>query len=190
MPINNFADRRKLIAVALGQAPADLAIVNARLLNVFTAEIIPESGLTVSNGLIAGCGRIPSGSIGPQTRIIDAAGDFLLPGYVESHTHIANVFRLSDFSDAVLPHGTTTVISETTELGNSLGYQGLCWLSKAAENLDLDLRFTAPCFSPPYPQFENSFPISHEEYEKIFQDPRFVGVGEAYWPDIIAAGER
>jgi len=181
---------RKLIATALGREAADLAIINARLVNVFTAEVIPETTITVREGKIAGIGPAPAGAITEQTQVIDAGHDFVLPGYIETHTHIANVFRLHDFCAAVLPRGTTTVISECTELGNSLGQQGLQWLFAEAERLPLDFRFTAPCFSPPYPQFESCFPISPAQYEELFQHPRLAGVGEAYWPEILAADDE
>ncbi|MCD6533387.1 MAG: hypothetical protein J7L25_04855, partial [Deltaproteobacteria bacterium] len=88
---------KKLIATALGQQAADLAVVNANLVNVFTAEIQAQSTITVSNRKIASIGTPPAGALGPETIIIDAKGDFVLPGYIETHTHIANVFRLHDF---------------------------------------------------------------------------------------------
>ena len=181
---------KKLIATALGREAADLAIINANLVNVFTAEIQPQSTITVSNGKIAGIGKPPPGALGPDTTIIDAENDFVLPGYIETHTHIANVFRLHDFCAAVLPHGTTTVISEATELGNSLGSKGLNWLFEEAADLPMDIKFTAPCFSPPYPNFENCYPISLTEYEKLFQSDEIVGIGEAYWPDILEADDH
>ncbi|MEA1923128.1 MAG: adenine deaminase C-terminal domain-containing protein [Pseudomonadota bacterium] len=181
---------KKLIATALGRQAADLAVVNANLVNVFTTEIQPQSTITVSNGKIASIGTLPPGALGPETIIIDARGDFVLPGYIETHTHIANVFRLHDFCAAVLPHGTTTVFSEATELGNSLGRRGLSWLLEEAAGLPLDLNFTAPCFSPTYPDFESTYAISLTEYEELFQNKKIAGIGEAYWPDILAADER
>ena len=181
---------KKLIATALGRQAADLAIINANLVNVFTAEIQPQSTVTVSSGKIAGIGTPPPGALGSGTIIIDAKGNFVLPGYIETHTHIAYVFRLHDFCAAVLPHGTTTVFSETAEIGNSLGHQGLSWLLEEAASLPLNLNFTAPCFSPPYPDFESTYPISLSEYEELFQHEKIAGIGEAYWPDILAADER
>ena len=181
---------RKLIATALGRQTADVAIVNASLVNVFTAEIQPQSTITISAGMIASIGKPPPGALGPNTVIIDAEDDFVLPGYIETHTHIANVFRLHDFCAAVLPRGTTTVISEATELGNSLGYRGLNWLFEEAADLPMDISFTAPCFSPPYPDFESCYPISLAQYEELFQHEGIVGIGEAYWPDILEADDR
>ncbi len=188
--MNNTETTRKLINTALGRQAADLAVVNANLVNVFTSEIQPNSTITVTAGQIASIGNPAPGSLGPETIIIDAGGDFVLPGYIETHTHIAYVFRLHDFCAAVLPHGTTTLFSETTELGNSLGHRGLNWLLEEAAGLPLDFNFTAPGFSPPYPEFESSYPISLAEYEELFQNEKIVGVGEAYWPDIIEANDR
>ncbi len=186
----DFTTTKKIIATALGRQAADLAIINANLVNVFTAEIQPQSTITVYAGKIASIGNPAPGALGSDTKIIDAKGDFVLPGYIETHTHIANVFRLHDFCAAVLPRGTTTVFSEATELGNSLGRQGLSWLLEEAAGLPLDLNFTAPCFSPPYPDFESCYPISLTEYEELFQLEQIAGIGEAYWPDILKADDR
>ncbi|MCK5540648.1 MAG: hypothetical protein KAI69_06935 [Deltaproteobacteria bacterium] len=54
----------------------------------------------------------------------------------------------------------------------------------------MDIKFTAPCFSPPYPDFESCYPISLAEYEKLFQHDKIVGIGEAYWPDILEADDH
>ncbi len=188
--MTDFKTTKKLIATALGQQAADRAIINARLVNVFTSEILPQSTITISDGKIASIGKPAPGALGPKTKIIDAGNDFVLPGYIETHTHIANVFRLHDFCASVLPHGTTTVISEATELGNSLGYKGLSWLLEEAAGLPMEISFTAPCFSPPYPDFESSYPISLDEYEKLLQLEQIAGIGEAYWPDILKADDR
>ncbi len=68
--------------------PADLAILNARVRPLFAAP-----GTTA---VAVGCGRIEAlgtdedirALTGPQTRIIDAGGRELLPGFIESHLHL------------------------------------------------------------------------------------------------------
>ena len=73
-------ETRRLMAVALGRAHADLAVVNARMLNVYTGEILDGSQIAVSEKWIAYVGRDASASIGPQTQVIDAGGKCVIPG--------------------------------------------------------------------------------------------------------------
>ena len=72
MPVEDEA--RRLIDVTLGRAHADLAVVNARMLNVYTGEILDGSQIAVSQKWIAYVGRNPEDTIGPQTEVIDAGG--------------------------------------------------------------------------------------------------------------------
>lgn len=176
---------KQSIRTALGQEPADLIITNGTLVNVFTAELIPGSAVAIKGERIAAVGNIKEGSYGPETTVINAKGAFLLPGFVETHTHIANVFRLHDFVCLALPRGTTTVVTEVTELGNSLGAAGVSWFLEETQRQPMNLLVTAPCFSPPYPEMETTHSFSIDEYAKLFAHPRIVGIGEAYWPRII-----
>ncbi len=88
---------KQSIRTALGQEPADLIITNGTLVNVFTAELIPGSDVAIKGERIAAVGNIKEGAYGPATTLIDAKGTFLLPGFVETHTHIANSFPLPQF---------------------------------------------------------------------------------------------
>ena len=176
---------RQSIRTALGKEPADLIITNGTLVNVFTAELIPGTDVAVKGGRFAAVGNIPAAARGSETRVIDADGAFLLPGFVETHTHIANVFRLHDFVRLVLPRGTTTVVTEVTELGSSLGLAGVQAFLAEARRQPMNIKVTAPCFSPPHPEMETVHPFTLAEYETLFSDPDIVGVGEAYWPRII-----
>ncbi|MCK4378755.1 MAG: adenine deaminase, partial [Deltaproteobacteria bacterium] len=134
---------KQSIRTALGQEPADLIITNGTLVNVFTAELIPDSDVAIKGERIAAVGNIKAGTYGPATTIIDAKGAFLLPGFVETHTHIANVFRLHDFVRLALPRGTTTVVTEVTEFGSSLGAPGVKWFREETRRQPMNILVTA-----------------------------------------------
>lgn len=65
--------------------PADLVILNARTRPALCAAPGVTS-VAVTGGRIVALDA--AGRIGPQTQVIDARGDWLLPGLVESHMHI------------------------------------------------------------------------------------------------------
>ena len=54
-----------------------------------------------------------------------------------------------EFEKAVLPHGTTTVITDPHEIGNVAGCQGVDYMLKATEGLRLDAFFVMPSCVPP-----------------------------------------
>lgn len=76
----------ELVDVALGRSPADLVIRGGNLVNVFTEEIYPAD-VAVRGSKIAAVGDV-SGQTGPATRVVDAAGSFLVPGLIDGHLHI------------------------------------------------------------------------------------------------------
>ncbi|MEN8753591.1 MAG: adenine deaminase, partial [Desulfobacterales bacterium] len=81
-------DIQQLMRVALGQEFADLAVVNSRLLNVYTGELLEGLAVCTKGSWIAYVGKDTEKKIGPQTEIIDAAGKMLIPGLIDGHTHL------------------------------------------------------------------------------------------------------
>lgn len=68
--------------------PADLVVVNARLCAIFAPE--GTTSLAVAEGRILALGTDEAmrAHAGPATRIIDAKGCELMPGFIESHLHL------------------------------------------------------------------------------------------------------
>ena len=59
-------ESRALMQVALGQDKADLAVVNARVANVYTGELIDQCAISAKGRWIAYVGRNPDDTIGPK----------------------------------------------------------------------------------------------------------------------------
>ena len=51
--LNDIRDSKTLMKVALGQEKADLAIVNAQLVNVYTGELIENCAVSIKDKWIA-----------------------------------------------------------------------------------------------------------------------------------------
>ena len=91
----------KLLAVAGGQAPADLVVKNGKIVNVYTKEIY-DGGVAVANGKIAAVGDVDY-AIGEGTKVIDANGNYITPGFIDGHSHLSGVgaaFRKCDLTGA------------------------------------------------------------------------------------------
>ncbi len=111
--------------MALGEEKADLTVVNANVVNVYTGEILPDLGIAVKGKWIAYVGQNAADAIGPQTEIIDAGGQTVIPGLIDGHTHIAWMFTAAEFLKYAIPGGTTTVVTETMEPYPVCGYEGV-----------------------------------------------------------------
>ena len=73
-------DSRELVDCAMGRIPADLVIRNGRWVCVQSGEIVPGTDIAVKGARIAYVGEDAGHTIGPDTRVIDAAGRYLVPG--------------------------------------------------------------------------------------------------------------
>ena len=76
---------KELLAVAKGMKPADLVIQNGKIVNVYSGEIY-EGGAAVCGDKIAAVGDVAY-CIGEGTKVIDAGGNYLTPGFLDGHIH-------------------------------------------------------------------------------------------------------
>ena len=126
-------NRTRLVDAAIGRVPCDLVIRNARIVNVFTGEIY-DGDVGICEGFIAHVQCDPD-KTGRQeiplegTKEYDAKGAYLTPGFIDSHIHIESTMMTPRyFSKAVIPHGTTTVITDPHEIGNVFGVRGVQYM--------------------------------------------------------------
>ena len=77
-----------VVATAMGREPADLIIKNGRLVNVNVGRIQDDITVAVRHGIIAYVGKGDHLVTGKNTKVVDAAGRFLVPGFIDTHDHI------------------------------------------------------------------------------------------------------
>ena len=114
-PAVNEKPGYQLMKVALGEAEADLAIVNGNILNVYTGEVLTADTVLVKGNRIAYVGKNAQQSISTNTEVIDAEGKTLIPGLIDGHTHANFVYSVSEMMKYALKGGTTAVITEAIE---------------------------------------------------------------------------
>src|SRR5262245_63735863 len=76
------------------QPPVDLIVVNAKVLTVDAANTQAEA-VAIRGNTFAAVGTTAAirAMAGPNTRVIDAGGRTLVPGFIESHVHATGVAR-------------------------------------------------------------------------------------------------
>ena len=115
-----------LIATAAGRQAADTVIRNACWVNVHTREVLDGSDIAIRHGRFAYCGPDADHCIGKDTQIIDAGGQFAIPGLCDGHMHIESGQLIpAEFAAAVIPHGTTTMFVDPHEIANVMGLEGV-----------------------------------------------------------------
>lgn len=181
-----------LALVAGGQKKADTVIVNARLVNVCTAEIIENTGVAVSHGRIAMVGDV-SHCIGDDTEVIDAEGKYLAPGFLDGHIHIeSSMLSVGEYAKAVVPHGTTGIWPDPHEICNVLGLEGVKYMIEDSKLTPLKCMFVTPSCVPAVPGFEDtgSF-VGPEDVAETMKWNEIAGLGEMMnFPGILSATDH
>jgi len=129
-------DLSEMIRVARGEVTADILLKNARIINVFSGEI-HEGHVAIANSQIVGIGNYQA------RQEIDLAGHYLCPGFIDAHVHIeSSMVTIPQFTRAVLPRGTTSVVADPHEIANVLGLDGIRYMLESSKYNPLSVYLT------------------------------------------------
>lgn len=174
---------KKEILMAKGELEADLVLKNAKVINVFTNEILEED-IAISDGIIVGVGKNYNGK-----EEIDYRGKYISPSFIDGHVHIeSSMVGPKEFAKAIVPRGVTTIIADPHEIGNVKGIDGIEYILKESEGLELDVFVMLPSCVPSTP-FENAGAVLlAEDFEELIDHERVLGLGEMMnFPGVINA---
>ena len=181
-----------LSAVAGGAAPAELVIKNAKLVNVCTREIQDNISVAIACGRIALVGDAQH-CIGPDTKVIDAQGQYLAPGFLDGHIHVeSSMMGVGEYARSDEPHGTAGIYMDPHEIYNVLGMDGIKAMLEDAKRTPLKAMLTTPSCVPAVPGFEDtgSF-VGPAEIEEIMKWDECVGLGEMMnFPGILGSTDH
>ena len=172
----------RIIDVAAGREKADLVLKNATYVNVFSGEL-DTCDIAVAEGLIVGLGSYEG------KEEADMTGKIVCPGFIDAHIHLeSSLVSPTEFARAVLPHGTTTVITDPHEITNVMGTDGIDYMLTATENLPVDVRFMIPSCVPASPMDESGANLDYRDIDSFFEHPRVQGLAEMMnFPGIIGS---
>lgn len=177
----------RLIDVALGNTPADLVLQGGKLVDVNTREIY-EADVAIADCLVAATGKLEAGCIGPNTKVIDATGRYLAPGFIDAHIHFeSSMLTFTEFSRAVLARGTTAVATDLMEIAIVAGMEGIREIFREAEGLPLSLLHTVPAFMSEEGNLQTiGAALYFEMIEELLKGPHAVGLAEVLYPPVLA----
>ncbi len=186
-------NKRQLLKAALGEIKSDLLIKNVQLVNTITGEIYPAN-VFIYDGMIAHVEYqdLEADHDGAE-EVIDGQGQYLLPGFIDAHEHIeSSMMTPRNFARTVIPHGTTTVITDPHEIGNVWGVEGVRYMYDSSEELPMRQLIDIPSCVPAVPGLENAgaqFGVA--EIEELAGLPRVIGLAEVMdFIDVIQGGDR
>ena len=164
--------KQRIIAAAAGREPADLVLKNATFVNVFSNEL-STMDIAVAEGLIVGMGSYQGRSE------VDCTGKIVLPGFLDAHIHLeSSLVSPTEFVKAVLPHGTTTVVTDPHEIANVMGTDGIEYMLQATEDLPVDVRCMLPSCVPATPLDESGAILDYRAIDSFYDHPRVQGLAE------------
>jgi len=173
-----------LTRVASGQEDADLAILNARMVNVYSGEILDNCSVGIKGEWIAWVGDAPGNIDEAHTRVIDAGGKTVIPGLIDGHTHMAWLTDPAEFLKAVMKGGTTTLITETMEAFPIRGAEGVKDFLAALKDQPIKIFTTAPAMASISGKTKG-MPV--DVLSDLLKQEGMVGLGESYWQAVNQA---
>ncbi len=177
-------DRKALVEAALGKRPCDLVINNAQIVNVFTGEIY-KGDVGVYDGFIAYIQCDPEGNRKDEKPLAgkinyDAKGNFLIPGFIDAHAHIESTMMTPrNLAEAVIPYGTTTMVTDPHEIANVCGIEGVSYMHECSNDIPMRQFILIPSCVPSVPGLENSgASFTEKEVKEILNYDRVIGLAE------------
>jgi adenine deaminase len=167
---------KTLLSVARGDAPADLLLTGGQLVNVFTGEVYPAE-VAIVGDRIAGVSATPGTYTGNQS--LDLAGEYIAPGFMDAHIHIESSMLLpAEYANAVLPHGTTAVVTDPHEIANVYGLEGIRFMLQASESLPLHVFVMLSSCVPATDMETSGARLGVEDLATLKNEPRVLGIAE------------
>ena len=167
------------IDAGAAKLPADLVITGGTLINVNTGEYY-KADVAIYDQRIVAVEKDITDYIGPNTRKVDATGKYLAPGLIDCHIHVeCSKLSMTRFAQAVLPHGTTSIVTGLDEYISVIGLDGLKEIFNEIAQLPFNVIWGLP-YKTPYtiPKSTISYDVTAKDHAQVQTDPRFFGVWE------------
>jgi adenine deaminase len=173
-----------IIRYSRGDQPAELLLRNARVVNVLSGEI-DETNVAIVRSWIVGMGDYEA------EETIDLEGAYVAPGLIDAHVHIeSSLVPPSEFARAVLPSGTTTVVTDPHEIANVLGLEGIRFMFDSAKRGPLSMYVMASSCVPATEMETNGAFLRSWDLIPFKADPWVLGLAEVMNFPGVVRGER
>lgn len=181
--MENLKQLQERVAVSDGREKADLVIKNGRIVNVFSGEIM-EGDIAIKNGYIAGIGDFSEAE-----QIMDAAGEFIVPGFIDAHVHVESAMVTpAEFARVLLPNGITTIVTDPHEIANVAGEKGIEFMLEDAKGAPLDMFVMLPSSVPATEGEHNGETLHAKKLHPLYKHEKVIGLAEVMDFPSVAKG--
>jgi adenine deaminase len=171
---------QEIVRYARGEEPVDLLLANARVVNVLSGEVLPGD-VAIVRSRIVGLGDYEA------RETLDLEGAFVAPGLIDAHVHVeSSLVPPAEFARAVVPRGTTTVVTDPHEIANVLGLDGIRFMFESAKHGPLSMYVMAPSCVPATHMETNGAMLRSYDLSSFKADPWVLGLAEVMnFPGVI-----
>ena len=163
---------RRYSEITRGLKKAELVLKNAKIVNVFTGEII-DGDIAIEDGMIIGIGSYE----GETER--DVTGKYICPGFIDSHLHLeSTLVTPGELVTVASCHGTTTFIVDPHESANVSGLAGIDYIIDQTENVSANVFVMMPSCVPATSIDDNGCTLTAEDMAPYLEKQRVLGLGE------------
>jgi len=174
----------EIIRYARGDEPADLLLRNARVVNVLSGTI-DHTNVAIVRSRIVGLGDYEA------EEILDLDGAYVAPGLIDAHVHVeSSLVPPSEFARAVVPSGTTTVVTDPHEIANVLGLDGMRFMFDSAKRGPLSMYVMASSCVPATEMETNGAHLRSWDLIPFKADPWVLGLAEVMNFPGVVGGEQ
>lgn len=160
--------------------PCELVLTNVQIADVLLQRLY-SGWIGISGGrfVYVEAGEPPD-ALHADTRL-DVGGAVVAPGLIDAHMHIeSSLITPRRFAEAVIPFGTTTILSDPHEVGNVAGEAGVRWMIGASLNVPLRIYHAIPsCVPATDPDLEWVNEVFNPTIiERLAGEPTVIALGE------------
>ncbi len=170
----------EIIKSAMGEKEADILLTNARIIDVFSGEIV-SGNIAIAGGYIVGFGSYPA------KKVMDIENRFVSPGFIDAHVHIeSSMTCITEFARAIIPLGTTTVFADPHEIANVLGADGINYMLQSSRQQPMNIYFTLSSCVPATDMETSGARLGADDLSPFMDNDRIVALAEMMnYPGVI-----
>ncbi len=173
-----------LIDQGRGIVPADLVLRGGQVFDLTTGEMI-AGDVAICGDTIVGVGEAYEGQ-----QVIDATGQILVPGFIDTHLHIeSSLVTPFEFDRCVGARGVTTAICDPHEIANVIGVDGIRYFQQASEHTLMDIRVQLSSCVPSTEMETSGARIEAADLAGLRGHPSGIGLAEFMnYPGVLGRG--
>lgn len=173
------------IQVVQGLKEADLIVKNGRIVNTASHRIIEGKDLLIYDGKIMGIGHFDNAK-----EVIDAKGQYIVPGLIEAHVHIeSSLLAPHEFGKVLIRQGVTTIVNDPHEIANVLGKAGIHFIDEVQKQIPLNTYTMFPSSVPATPFETSGATLTSQDEAELFAEGTIFGLAEVMNTAALKAGD-